>query len=261
MEDARELIASVREKAARLEAGVTLLYVKEERLFELPIFGEGAPSLEGAREYLQRLVREIAGEEWPVLVYEGDPVDRALLEAEREEAALLITDLEGKGRGELLRRSNAPLLFFESGGTHRCRKGLIVFDPAWSDDGCLPLVRNVLEADTWSAYLDYQVVSALGSDLSIDPVADTLATEIQLEAEVMEARKKSFLELCEREGIPGTFEVGEKGLVEDILSRADSEGAECLAFVVEDRETLFAEALEELVVRAGRDLLVCFRYA
>ena len=259
MEAAREVIEAALERSRRLGAGVTLLYVREERLFELPIFGEEEPSLEGAREHLESLVREAGGEEWAVLAYEDDPVDHLLLEADREKAALMMSDLEGGERAELIAKARTPLLLLKSGAPHRYEHGLIVFDPAYSEAVCLPAVYRILDARRWSAYMDYQVVPTMGTDLSLDPVVDTLATDIQLEAEVMDARKKAFLDLCEREELEGVFEVGEHGMVEDILAQAEKVGADCLAVIAEDHETLLAEALGELAKRVSHDLLICFQ--
>ena len=260
MERAKEVIAVAAEKAARLEAGVTLLYVREEKLFALPIFGREEPSMDGAREHLRTLAREAGGEEWAVLTYDDDPVDRALLEAGREKATLLISDLEGEERSELIEKARLSLLLLEPGTVHECAKALAVFDPAYSGDSCLAQARRILGAKRWSAYLDYQVVPTMGSDISMDPMLDTLNIDVEIEEELMEVRRKAFMELCEAEGIPGTFEVGELGMTEDILNRAEAENAECLALIVEDHDTLFAEVLGELASRIRRDLLVCFQH-
>ncbi|WP_456391817.1 hypothetical protein, partial [Nitratifractor sp.] len=182
-----------------------------------------------------------------------------LLEAGREKALLVISDLEGEAREDLIERCRTPLLLLERGIVHECAKALLVFDPAYSDADCLPLVRKILEAREYSAYLDYQIVPSMGTDLALDPMIDTLNVEVQLEEEVMEARKKAFETLCEKEGLSGTFEVGEAGMVEDILAKAAVEEAECLAFIVEDHDTLLAEALPELARKARRDLFICFR--
>jgi len=261
MERAKEVIDVAVKEAVRLDAGVTLLYVREEKLFELPIFGEALPSLEGAREYLQEQVRRAGAESWAIFVYENDPVDRVLLEIEREKAELLISDLEGEEREELIGKVWIPLLLLESGTLHAWEKALVVFDPAYSGNLCLPRVRRILDASAWSAYLDYQVVPTMGSDVSMDPMLDTLNIDVAMERELMSVRKKAFEELCKSEGIPGVFEEGELGMVEDILTRAELENADCLVLIVEDRDTLLAEALGRLASRARRDLLICYQRA
>jgi hypothetical protein len=259
MEHAREVIRLTARKAAALDAGVTLLYVREERLFELPIFGEEEPSLDAAREYLLSEVREAGGEKWAVLAYDDDPVDHLLLEAERERAELLIAEMEEE-REKLIARTRVPVLFPKTGTTHRCAKGLIVLDAAYSEGGCLPFVRRVLEATEWSAYMDFQILPTMGTDLSLDPVVDTLATGLEVEQELKEIREKAFRELCEAEGMEGYFEIGEQGIAQDILSRAAVVEAECLAVIAEDHDTLLAEALGELAAEAKRDLLICFQH-
>jgi len=263
MESAREVIGVAARKAERLKAGVTLLYVREEKLFELPIFSDAEPSLEGIRERLEELILGVRqeGDAWALLVYDNDPVDHLLLEAEREKAALLITDLSGEARTELIGGVRTSLLLLEAGRRHDCEKGLAVFDPAATGSECLATLRRVLGARAWSAYMDYQVIPSIGTDLSLDPMVDTLNIDVELEQKLMEGRKKAFLELCEKEGINGIFEVGEAGLVEDILVRADLEEAECLGVIVEDHETLLAEGLGELSQRVHRDLMICFRQA
>jgi hypothetical protein len=259
LEEAEEMIGLLKRKAEALEAGVTLLYVREERLFELPLFGGREPSAEEIRSHLLTLTRSAGREEWAVLAYDDDPVDRLLLEADREHAGLLLTDLKG-AREDLLSRTRIPVLFMEPGGRHGCGKGLIVIDPACSGNTCLSRVRRILEAAEWSAYMDDQIIPTVGSGVALDPVADTLAVEAGLEAELRSVHERAFYELCKAEGLEGYYEIGEAGIPRDILNRALAVGADCLAVIAEDHDTLLAEALGALAEETGgRDLLVCFQ--
>ncbi len=258
-EDAERLIRRTAHYAERLKAGVTLLYVREEHLFELPLFGRRIPSREEVQEKLRELARKVVGEEWVIFCHDDDPVDRAVLEAEREHAALLISD-DRKESEELLRRSPAPLLFPDlERASGECDRGLLVFDPAFRGAECLPQIRRVLAAREWSAYMDDPGIPAVGETTGIDPLADAVVSDLELEEELREIREKAFREFCEAEKLEGYFEVGEEGIVEEILRRAAVVEAECLGCIVADRETLLADALPELVRRAGRDLMICFQ--
>jgi hypothetical protein len=258
-ENAEKLIRRTAHYAERLEAGVTLLYVREEHLFELPLFERRMPSREEVQAKLRELARKVGGEEWVVFCHDDDPVDRAILEATREHATLLISD-ERKESEALLRRAPSPLIFpalDKASGT--CARGLLVFDPAFRGEQCLPEIRRILAAREWSAYMDYQVIPAVGEVTGIDPLADAVVTDLELEEELREIREKAFKAFCEAQGLEGYFEVGEAGVVEDILQRAAVVEAECLACIVADRETLLADALPELVRKATGDLMVCFQ--
>jgi len=84
------LVERSRWLAKKYEAGVTLLYVKEEKFFELPIFEGSDGSIDNLRERLLSRLRENGLEEWALLVYDNDVVDHARLEAEREESFLYL---------------------------------------------------------------------------------------------------------------------------------------------------------------------------
>jgi len=259
MERVDEVVAAAAKKSKRLGAGVTLLYVREERLFELPVFSRREPSPEAIREHLIEQIRHTGGEDWAVLVFDDDPVDRLLLEAEREHAVLIISDLTGEERAVLIDRAAIPLWLLEPETRHDCPRALLIVDPAYMGDCGLSEIRRIVDAGEWRAYMDYQIVPTMGTDLSMDPMLDTLNLDVAIDTEVMEARKKAFEECCKSEGIPARFEVGELGIVGDILVHAEQEAAECLVLMVEDRQTLLAGALAELAQKAGRDLLIYYR--
>ena len=98
------------------------------------------------------------------------------------------------------------------------------------------------------------------ADPSLDPVVGAMTPDVLMseESEVIEIRKEAFENLCKEKGLPGTFELGEHGLVEDLLDRVKAEGPDLLAVVAEDRDTLMAEAARDLIRLSPCDVLLCY---
>ena len=251
-----ELIAKCGELAGRYSAGVTLLYVKEENLFELPLFRESDGSMESIHERLNRKVRESGHEDWAVLAFENDLVDHARLEASREESFLIVSD-DHEELDELVAATGRATLRLKRGGTHRYGNVLIALDSAYSSEAGLDFVLDFAGEAEFRCYLDYQLILSM-SDPSMDPVVGAMTPEVMMseESEVIEIRKEAFEKLCKTKDLPGTFELGEHGLVEDILDRLKTGKPDLLAIVAEDRDTLMAEAARDLVWRSPCDVLL-----
>ena len=150
------LIAKCAELAERYGAGVTLLYVREENLFELPLFRESDGSMESVRESLLRKVRESGHEEWAVLTFENDLIDHARLEASREHSFLIVSD-DHEELGELTAATGIAILRLKEGASHRYGNVLVALDSAYSGEEGLDFVLGFAEGARVSCYLDYQL--------------------------------------------------------------------------------------------------------
>jgi len=248
------LIAKCAELSERYDAGVTLLYVKEENLFELPFFSESDGSVESIRQLLSKKIRESGHEEWAVLAFENDLVDHVRLEASREESFLIVSD-EHDELDELAALGRA-LLSLKGGTVHRYKKVLIALDSAFSGEQGLDFTFGFAPGAHFSCYMDYQLIMSM-EDPSLDPVVGAMTPEVLMseESDVIEIRKRAFENLCREKGLDGSFEVGEYGLVEDVMERVKISEPDLLAIVAEDRDTLMAEAARDLVKKVPMDLL------
>ncbi|WP_457607910.1 hypothetical protein [Nitratifractor sp.] len=246
------------ELAKRYGAGVTLLYVKEERLFELPLFEKSDGSVEDLARILREELRRHGYEEWAVLAYENDLVDHARLEAERERSFLVVSD-EHEEVDKLVSALKRPLLILRRESSHHYDRVLVALDSASSSERGLDFVKGLVGEAQLHCIMDYQMLISL-ADPTIDPVVGAMTPDLLVEEEneVIQAARQSFEELCRRQGIEGRFTIGEKGLVEDLLDEVSAQEPDLLALVVEDPDTLMAEAAEMLALRTPCDLLVCY---
>ena len=257
LERGDELIAVSKRLAKRLDAGVTLLYVKEERLFELPIYEGKEQDLETAREELQKALEKAGCGDWALLLADNDIADHALLESEREHSVLIISD-EHEELGDLLHRSERPLYRVKSGAIHEIGEILMAVDVAGSPESCLNWAQELFPGAKIRCYMDYQFLPDADEAL-IDPFLGTVTVDtVEADMEVMEARKKSFERFCREQNLEGTFAVGEKGLEEDILDQVDLHGCHLLLLSVEDSDTLLGDAARHLIEKSPVDTLVCY---
>jgi len=257
LETAEELVDKCRELAERLEAGVTLLYVKEEGLFELPIFEGKTASIETAKEHLESILHKRGIDEWPLLIRENDLPDQAALEAERESSMLIVADRHEE-LPELLDKTKRPLYVLVPGASHTPGRGLIVPDLVETGRRCLALARRIEPETVWRAYMDYQLIPTM-AEVEIDPVVGAMTPEIlfQEESELQQAQRRAFEDFCREEGIEGVFEVGEHGVEEDVLERLEQEGSDLLLLATTDPETILGEGAKALILSAPVDTLIC----
>ena len=260
--DARQLDALIekcRELSRKYSAGVTLLYVREEPFVDLPIFGnETEASMEQIHERLLTYLRARGCGEWAVLAYDNDPVDRAILEAQREKSFLVVSD-DHEELAELAEKIPSNLLILKKGLSHRYERVFLALDSAYSTEKGLDTVLDFVEGAELSCYMDYQLIVTL-SDPALDPVVGAMTPDVLMaeESELIDIRRRAFEELCRAKGLDGRFELGEQGLVEDILERSREIQPDLLALIVEDRDTLMAEAAWEIAGRSQTDLFLVY---
>ncbi len=253
------LIEKCAQLSRKYSAGVTLLYVREERLFDLPIFDQTAgSSMEELHEQLLEHLRARGCEEWAVLAYDNDPVDRAKLEAEREGSFLIVSD-EHEELDELVEKIPAHLLILKKGLSHRYERVFLALDSAASGEEGLDTVLDFVGEADISCYMDYQLIVSL-SDPTLDPVVGAMTPDVLMEeeSEVIDLRRNAFEQLCKAKGLRGRFELGEHGLVDDILERSREAEPDLLALIAEDPDTLMAEAAKEIAQRSKEDFLLVY---
>ncbi|WP_456458132.1 hypothetical protein [Nitratifractor sp.] len=258
-----EQLDALIEKCAQLSqkysAGVTLLYVRQEHLFDLPIFDKATgSSMEELHEQLLEHLRKRGCGEWALLAYDNDPVDRAKLEAEREGSFLLVSD-EHEDLDELVEKIPIRLLILKKGCSHRYERVFLALDSASGTEEGLDTVLDFVEEADIFCYMDYQLIVSL-SDPTLDPVVGAMTPDVLMaeESEVIDIRRNAFEQLCKAKGLRGQFELGEYGLVDDILERSREEAPDLLALVAEDPDTLMAEAAKEIAQRSKQDFFLVY---
>lgn len=256
-----EVIAKCEELSRKYSAGVTLLYVREERLFDLPFFENSTErSMERLHDQLLKHLHGRGCEEWAVLAYDNDPVDRAELEVEREGSFLLVSD-DHEEVDALVEKIPTRILILKKGLSHRYKRVFLALDSAYGSDEGLDAVLDFAEGAEVSCYMDYQLIVSV-SDPSLDPVVGAMTPDVLMaeESEVIDIRKNAFEQLCKAKGLEGHFELGEHGLVDDILERSREAEPDLLALVAEDRDTLMAEAAKEIALRSKVDFLLVYNH-
>ncbi len=257
LERCEEVVDKTQELSKRLSAGVTLIYVKEEGLFELPIYKGRDRNLDAAREYLEAILRQRGLDDWALLLYESDIADHALLEAEREGSFLIVTH-QNEGIDSLIKKSKSALYVLGSASSHKPSKALYVPDVIGDWKPCLDMAKSIEPATSWDAYMDYQFFPT-AEDAMVDPMLGAMTPEILIEeSEIIKSTKERFEAFCEAEGIEGYFEIGEQGLVEDILDAIKRSKADLLVTALSDADTILAEGAKSLVESINIDLLICF---
>ncbi len=250
------VVQSAETLSKRYGAGVTLLYVQEEGLFELPLFSEGDGSIESVREHLQESVRQMGHEDWAVLVYENDIVDHAVIESKREKSFLVVSD-DHEEIDELVRKIETTLFVLKKGAVHEYGRVLLALDSAYTTEKGIDFVLEFAKGAKVFCYLDYQLIVSM-ADPGLDPVVGAMTPDVLMaeETEVIDARRESFQQLCKEKGLKGEFELGEHGLVRDILQKREAAEAELLAIAAEDRDTLLAEAARQIAQESPVDVLI-----
>ncbi|WP_456432150.1 hypothetical protein [Nitratifractor sp.] len=247
--------------AESLGCGVSFLYVREEGLLELPIFSD----TDGSDEAIRRAISEGLGDRangWAVFVHDADPADRILLEAEREKARLILTD-RNDGVERIVRHSPAPIFVAADRSAHPLREVLIVLDPAFTlpaATGAIDTAATIAASDAQlRCFMDYELILDR-ADPSIDPVVGAMTPEIlaQEEADLIERTRERFESLCRERGQAAEFNIGEGGMVDEILQRSRGSGADLLILVPQDRETLLADAAPDIVREASADVLILY---
>ncbi|OQX73526.1 MAG: hypothetical protein B6D59_05365 [Campylobacteraceae bacterium 4484_4] len=253
-----EVIKKSAELAKHLKAGVTILYVREEALFELPIYHGEQSDLESVRKKLKSIAKEAGLENVAVFVYENDTIDRVSLEAERENDTLIITAYTPKLSYKLCKKAPAPVLVLKKAKTAYA-KAVVSIDSVAETKRCLTFVRELFPRTALHLYQDYQYFSQPIADPFVDPMIEPYDMSMDLieNNEMIQARKEAFYKLCEEEGVEGTFLMGEKTIDQNIAAFVSDKGADLLVVDLLDGATLLAMALEDILEKTTVDTLVC----
>jgi len=246
-------------KCARLakthDAGVTLMYVHEHALFELPFFTqEELLDHERVKRELMQKAREHGIEEPAVLVYENDTPDHVALESQREADTLVVTGYAGEVTAETVKRATVPVLVLKE-GPHIYANAVVAID-AVMPERCLKFMHRFFEGTKPHLYLDFQYVPIP----SVDPVVEPLDTgmDATIYTELLEAKREAFEAFCQEKGLEGIFEIGENGIAEDTTAFVEKRGAELLVLAPLDKDTVLGDATGDILERASTDILICF---
>ncbi len=258
LEMAEEIVDKCYELSLRLKAGVTLLYVKEEELFDLLIYENKDSNLDIVNEHFKRLFKERGIEDWVFFLKDSDIPDQVALEVERESSFMIITDYNDK-ISELLTKVKVPIYILVANSSHKPQNGLLTLDNIEAGHNALKLARQIEPKTVWRAYKDYQFFPT-ELEAGIDPVVGTIGSDILLEesSEILDIERRAFKEFCEEEGIEGDFEIGEVAISKDILKSIEANKSDLLLVATEDSDTILTQGIKALLSEIALDTIIYF---
>ncbi|HHD77948.1 MAG TPA: universal stress protein [Campylobacteraceae bacterium] len=251
------LIDTVAKMAKGHGAGVTLMYVHEVSLFELPFFNkeEGLEHQKLRRELEERAVA--AGIEEPaILIFEDDTADHVAEEAGKEADTLIVTTYAGKPTQKILRKISTPVLVIKE-AIHLYTKAVVALD-AVMPERCLNFMQRFFKGVDLHLYQDFQYIPLPSVDPVVEPFDVGMDASIYLE--LMSAKQEAFQEFCKERGLKGTFETGENGIDEDTVAFVKKVDADLLVLAPLDRDTMLGDAIEDIVEKSPVDTLVCYEH-
>ena len=251
-----DVIAKSAEIAGAHEAGLTVMFVKEEALFELPVFDtDEASDLERIRHKLQQKVKETDIENVAVFVYENDVVDRAALEAEREGDCLIVTHTAPKINAKLAQKRVAPVLVLQN-QPESYTKAVVAVDTAPSER-CVRYLKDLFPGLDMTLYQDFQYIPVTAA---VDPTFEPydIGMDATVYTELLEARREAFETFCKEKGYACKFEIGENGVATDAVRFAETKEADLLVVAPADPDTILGGSVEDILSEASSDVLVCF---
>ncbi len=250
------VLAKSVEIAKRHEAGLTVLFVAEEALFELPLFrSDDMLDREKIRHEVLHKLEKLGVDNAAVFVYESDTVDRTVLEAEREKDALIVTHFSEGITEKLVEKTTTPVLVLKA-HSHVYAQAVVAVDTV-PNEQCLRYLKEVFTGVTLTLYQDFQYVPV---STTVDPAFEPydVGMDATLYTELMEARREAFETFCKEKGLIGRFEVGENGIDEDTVQFAQRAEADLLVVAAMDKDTMLGDATGDILEKSPVDVLVCF---
>lgn len=249
------VLAKAAEIVKAQESGLTVMFVVEEALFDLPFYtAEDILDSEKIRHELLEKTRAAGVENAAIFVRENDTADRVALEAEREDDSLIVTYYTQEISADIAQKCKTPLLVLKN-RSHIYTSAVVTVDTVPSDK-CLSYVRTVFDGLSLSLYQDFQYIPMTSVDPVIEPY--DISVDTTLFQELMEARRDAFETFCREKGLEGTFEVGENGIAEDTAAFTGKKKADLLVIAALDRDTMLGDAVEDILDQAPVDTLICF---
>jgi len=249
-----EVLHKTAELAKKHDAGVTLMFVHEHELFELPIFSEEvAVDIQKIREELLEKVKSAGIDEAAIFIYENDTADRVALEVEKEHDTLVLTHYVEDITFDLVQKVKRPVLVLKA-EEHTYEKAVIALD-AVLPQKCLTFMHRYFEGVELHLYQDFQFVPIPAVDPVVEPL--DVGMDATLYTELLEAKRKAFEVFCKEQGLKGTFEIGEGSIDEDTLAFAKKEQVDLLVLAPLDLDTLLGDAVSDILEKADIDVLVC----
>ncbi|RUM64778.1 MAG: hypothetical protein DSZ05_06980 [Sulfurospirillum sp.] len=250
------VLAKSAQLVKELEAGLSVMFVAEEALFELPLFrSDDLLDKEKLRHEILHKLEKLGVEGAAVFVYENDTADRVALEAERENDTLIVTHFVEDVSAEITRKTTVPVLVLKE-SSHTYAQAVVAVDTV-PDEECLHFMKRIFSGVELTLYQDFQYVPV---SATVDPalVPYDISMDVTLYTELMEAKRESFEAFCKEKGLKGYFEVGENGIDEDSVAFAQRQGADLLVIAAMDKDTMLGDAVEDILTKSTIDVLICF---
>ncbi len=249
------LLAKTAQMARRHQAGVTVMFVHEHDLFELPVFTEEvAVDRQKIREEIAQKVRNAGIENAAIFVYESETADRVALESTREADTVIVTPYVEGITSDVIEKAKIPVLVLKE-ALHSYAKAVVAID-AVMPRRCLALMQHFFEGVELHLYQDFQYIPVPTVDPAVEPL--DVGMDATIYTELLDAKREAFREFCKEKGLKGTFEVGESGIDEDTVSFVRKQNADLLVLAPLDRGTILGEAVGDILEKSETDIFVCY---
>ncbi len=235
--------------------GVTLMFVHEVSLFELPFFHKDESlDHDTLHRELEKKALEAGIEEPAILIFENDTADHVVEEAQREADTLVVTMYARKITHKVVKKMTTPLLVLR-GDLHLYTKAVVAID-AVMPEHCLDFMHRFFKGVDLHLYQDFQYIPMPSVDPVVEPFDVGMDTNMYME--LMSAKQEAFQNFCKEKGLKGTFESGENGIDEDTVAFVKKTGADLLVLAPLDKDTLLGDAIEDIVEKSPVDTLICY---
>ncbi len=250
-----EVIEVAAKLAQEHGCGVTLMYVHEVSLFELPFFHkEGEMDHAKLLETLEEKAHAAGIETPAILLFEADTADHVAEEVEREGDTLVVIAYAGKTTKKVAAKLSTPLLVLKE-DLHLYTKAVVALD-AVMPERCIDFMHRFFEGVSLHLYQDFQYIPLPSVDPVVEPFDPGMDANLYLE--LMEAKREAFYDFCKEKGLQGTFETGENGIDEDTVAFVKKRDADLLVLAPLDRDTMLGDAVGDILEQSPVDTLICY---
>lgn len=241
------------ELAKDLDAHITVLFVHEVALFDF--FGKEQPfDAQETTALLQQKLAKLRGEDVALLVKIGDSADLIEQETQAEDDTLIVMGYLDDFAANIVKRVKTPVLVLKSFNS-KPSCGVLATEvaaPKRSVD-----LLHALKVEKITLFMDEQVVPVAPV---VDPMADFTYSGIEEEVYVQQLlqMKEDFEDFCKQSGLECAISEEDESLSVNIVAFASEKGADLLALALIDSGSILVEALDDILEKSTKDILVTY---
>ncbi len=254
------------EFSSKQKTTLEVLYVHEEPLFDVPDYFRSDASIKSdvldtkkiKKEIQSRIAKLDNSQEYAVLVFIDDTVDRVLTQTEDTKDLLIITAYHDKITEKLAKKTQLPILVIKN--DFKAYKDVILpVDLGQATSSCIDFAETLFERDTLFLLHDYRYIVDL-SMMDVDylgvptsaPVVDA-----QINQELIKSQKESFEILKKERELEGSFIEQSLSVEDDLVEFI--EGTECDLTVLcsDNQHSILSDSVSfSLLKNLSTDILI-----